>query len=91
MMAPRLTGATLVALAAIAAAPTASASWRATVDSLYSSAERQLELGNHRPASALYARTLETISAHDGATGDAYLAGLAARSAFLRGRSLEHL
>jgi soluble lytic murein transglycosylase len=91
MMAPRLTGATLVALAALAAAPTASASWRATVDSLYSSAERQLELGNHRPASALYARTLETISAHDGATGDAYLAGLAARSAFLRGRSLEHL
>jgi soluble lytic murein transglycosylase len=91
MTSPRISAAALATLVALVLAPAASASWRAAVDSLYASAERQFALGNHRSASALYARVAEAVSAHGGAAGDAYLAGLAARAAFLRARSLESL
>ncbi len=65
------------------------ASWRATVDSLYSSAEESFSASEYGAAAASYERVVEVVSANDGAAIGPYFAGLLARSRFLAARSHE--
>ena len=76
-------------VALVACAEPSFASWRATVDSLYSSAEESFSASDYASAAASYDRVVEVVLANDGAAIGPYFAGLLARSRFLAGRSRE--